>query len=208
MLLVSPGKLSLERDRREEEYWEQVRSEQQGDPLRETPRRSADWTGSQILRENILTHCLATPLRGHGAGAAYFGFSSEVDSYMTAHDGSLLDFGAVPTPKWRKPQRLELAQGLEAESETFRAEIPSGAKLLVGLTPVAESYSSTVELRRERELLLKWNSWLKADALLTNLPPTLPDVFFAGAVHLNPAGQRTFTRVLAKQLTALLAAGS
>jgi hypothetical protein len=43
-----------------------------------------------------------------------------------------------------------------------------------------------------------------ADALLTNLPPTLPSVFFSPGAHLNEAGQKVFTRLLAREMAALL----
>lgn len=54
------------------------------------------------------------------------------------------------------------------------------------------------------ELLKNWNVWLRADALLTNLPPTLPDILFSGGGHLNANGQRVFSAALARELGPLL----
>ena len=52
--------------------------------------------------------------------------------------------------------------------------------------------------------LRQWNEWIEADALLTNLPPTLPGVFFSPGAHLNQAGQRVFTQALAREIAPLL----
>jgi hypothetical protein len=163
-----------------------------------------DRLGLRSLRENLLSHVLATPLRGKGAGTAYFGFSSEVDAYMTAHQGSLLDFGTFVRPRKRPQQNWTFAHHFEPDSRAFRARIPPGARLFVGLTPLAESYCSPNDRAHRLDLLYRWNRYIQADALLTNLPPSLPDVFFAGKGHLNEAGQKRFTTILASQLTPLL----
>jgi hypothetical protein len=75
---------------------------------------------------------------------------------------------------------------------------------MIGLTPRLLSAASPNE-RAERDALLReWARVLRADAILTNLPPALPDIFFSAGDHLNPAGQAAFTRSLKTALEPLL----
>ena len=208
VLLVTPRKLSLDGDPNQEQLWQQLRAQarkQAGSPP--AFGRSSDWIGSQELRRNLLSHWLATPLRGRGPGTEYYGFSSEVDVYMTAHRGSLLEFGTVSRPRHYQPAKLAPAPGLAAESRAFRGKVPARANLVIGLTPVAESYSSPAERRQRTELLSLWSSCIRADRVLTNLPVTLPDLFFANEGHLNEAGQKRFTELLARVLAPMLDSG-
>jgi hypothetical protein len=164
-----------------------------------------DWFGIRLLQQRVLSRLLAHPLRGNGA--MFFGFSSDIDAYMSEHHGSLIDFGtalsgpsipSVPTGHW------ELAPEFEAESRAFRAKVPRGAKLCIGLTPSVSNVNSE-ELRRQRDdLLHRWDRWIQADALLTNLPPALPTLFFSRTAHLNELGQKRFTDSLSRELAPLL----
>ena len=74
----------------------------------------------------------------------------------------------------------------------------------MGLTPGMAGTSGPNEHSRREALLRQWNTWLDADVILTNLPATLPDVFFSPGAHLNQAGQMVYTRLLAKELAPLL----
>jgi hypothetical protein len=169
----------------------------------------SDWLGARSLRRHLLSHCLDTPLRG--SGADFFGFSSEIEAYLSAHRGSLPTFGtAVPSRRpagtARSAADYVLAAALEKQGRAFRASMPPGAKLFIGLTPSMADSPAPGERSRREALLRQWNTWIGADALLTNLPPTLPTVFFSSGGHLNQAGQRVFTRLLAREMTPLLGA--
>jgi hypothetical protein len=205
VLLVTPEKLGASRISKEAEFWRGLRSDAQG---LSGPAVSAgtwpDQLGLRLLRENLLSHVLATPLHGKGTGTAFYGFSSGVDAYMTAHGGSMLDFATLVLPRKIPQQTWTFADDLEAESRAFRAKIPPGVRLFVGLTPVAQSFCSPNDRAYRLDMLQRWDHWIQADTLLTNLPPSLPDVFFAGKAHLNEAGQRRFTTLLAAQLSPLL----
>lgn len=169
----------------------------------------SDWLGARSLRRHVLTHCLATPLRG--SGAHFFGFSSEIEAYLTAHWGSVPTFGTAVAP--RRPAGgappaadYVLAPAQERKSRAFRANLPPGAKLFIGLTPAMGDTTSPGARRQRDALLRQWNTVMGADALLTNLPPTLPSVFFSPGAHLNEAGQKVFTRLLAREMAPLLEA--
>jgi hypothetical protein len=201
ILLVTPEKLNHSRSPGDEEFWHRTRLIAQGSPASAVASEaSADALGIRSLRENLLSHVLATPLGGKGAGTAYFGFSSEVDAYMTDHHGSLLDFSTFILPRHIPQRNWAFADDLETESRAFGAKIPSGMRLFVGLTPIAQSFCLPNDRTVRLDMLHRWNRWIQADVLLTNLPPSLPDVFFAGPAHLNEAGQRKFTSILAAQL--------
>jgi hypothetical protein len=205
VLLVTPEKLGMSRSEGQEEFWREIRSNSNlGSQNQTAALRPHDLLGVRALRENLLSHILAVPLRQRGQGTSYFGFSSEVDAYMAAHHGSLLDFSAFIRPKSPPEPNWILAKDLEAQARGFRAQIPAGAKLLVGFTPVARSFCTPEARERRLQSLEEWNQWLHADALLTNLPACLPDVLFASKGHLNQAGQVRFTQILATNLAPLL----
>ena len=205
VLLVTPQKLAAPQIPAQQEFWKQARLYESHSVGGFLPADPVDLLGLKFVRENIIANVLATPIPGHGEGAARFGFSSEYDAYMTAHDGSRLDLGRVVSARRPNPPGWSFADDLEAQTTVFRASLPSDIKLVVGLTPVARSYSPTGDRVQRLEMLNQWNRWLKADALLTNLPAAWPDPFFSTWQHLNENGQRRFTSLLADQLAPLLA---
>jgi hypothetical protein len=161
--------------------------------------------GARLLRQRWLSRLMATPLGGDGASV--LGFSSQIDAFMTEHRGSLIDLG--PSFSRRRAPRLSephLAPEFETESRAFRAKVPPGAKLFLGLTPGVTGFSAPASREDRDELLRQWNRWMQADGLLTNLPPTLPKVCFSTTAHLNPIGQKRFTAALARELALLVEA--
>lgn len=212
VLLVSPAKLIAEEtsDQAHQEFWNSVRGEAWRREMRAPPGNKRpggeelrDWVGAQTFREHFLTHVLATPLRG--SAAAHFGFSSEIDAYMTRHRGSVLTFGTSVLPR-RRPagaapdSAWSLPPAMAADVRAFRGSLPAGVKLFIGLTPGMAGAASANERLRRLALLQQWNAAAQADAVLTNLPPVLPDVLFSSGGHLNATGQRVFTRLLAREL--------
>jgi hypothetical protein len=97
-----------------------------------------------------------------------------------------------------------LTTAIKADSTFFRDKMPTGARLFIGLTPGLLSAASPNE-RAERDALMgEWAEGIGADVILTNLPPSLADVFFTAGDHLNRAGQAVFTRRLAQELKPFL----
>ena len=93
-----------------------------------------------------------------------------------------------------------LAAKLEADSVTFSSALPPGVQLLVGITPVPKSFALPNYAQRQRQMLAEWARWLKADAALVELPATMADENFASTTHLNEAGARIYTELLARAL--------
>ena len=93
-----------------------------------------------------------------------------------------------------------LAASLENGARQFKAALPPGVKLFVGLTPVPEQLAGRDFASTHAEILRLWGAWLGADALLTNLPATLPNDQFARSTHLKPQAVPDYTTALANSL--------
>lgn len=167
---------------------------------------SKDLFAIYVLRHNLLGWFVDVPLRGRGAEV--FGFSSQLDAYQTAHDGSLIDLGRfVQRPRIDKEpevSNLRLTEQVKLESRTFRRAVPSDVKLLIGLTPQASGSTPAVTTADRDRLLREWNEFIQADVLLTNLVFVLPNECFSSTAHLNREGQRQFTASLGKELAPFL----
>ena len=203
VLLVSPTKLlGSTSTPYAQRLWRQVQPGQAQPAPRGMASGLAEWLGARALRRRLLSRALETPL--HGSGAAFFGFDSLIDRYMTAHHGSLVEFGVLHSQVAAHFTPWRLAPALEPETRSLRADVPPGTRLLVGLTPGPQVPGGISYSRAYSTLLGEWERWLKADVLLTNLPPALPEAYFSPSGHLNQAGQARFTAELARQLASLL----
>lgn len=199
ILLLSPGKLnSPSSAENESAVWENLAHPGSSQQHVSTDNDSLVTPIRSLLRENLLSHLLDTPLNGNGA--EYFGFASRIDQYLADHRGSLVDFGNYTPPKRRQRTTYQLAPAFAPECRAFRAQVPAGTRLIIGLTPGARSTGSRDDWARRNEVLNAWNSAIHADRVLTNLPTTLPDSYFSATGHLNETGQREFTRLVAEEL--------
>ncbi len=151
--------------------------------------------GLEIFQSRLLARVLPAPLPG--AFRQTYGFSADLDRHLTEHRGSLRDPDVQPL---RGSAEYRLAPALERASRDFRAAMPSGVKLLVGITPVPEEFAGRSYSLTRDAMLSKWGQWLEADITLTNLPPMLKDDRFVKTTHLNEAGVREFTETLARAL--------
>jgi hypothetical protein len=119
---------------------------------------------------------------------------------MELHDGSAVDPRQYAHRSGQGNAEYRLAPGLERASQAFRAGVPATAKLLIGIAPIPRSFAPPNYSKTYQDMLTQWGQWMKADAVLTNLPPTLSDLLFASTTHLNAAGAKHFTRTLATSL--------
>jgi hypothetical protein len=152
--------------------------------------------GLNIFQSRFLARC---PLPLPGQFGRFYGFNLDLYDYMERARGSAVDpHQYVPAPG-QGDAEYRLAPALESACLAFRAAVPPGAKLLVGLTPVPESFVAPNYPHKARQILLQFGKWLHADCL-TNLPPTLPDALFASTTHLNRQGSETYTGILAERV--------
>jgi hypothetical protein len=152
--------------------------------------------GLNIFQNRFLSRC---PLPLPGPYGRFYGFNLDLDHYMERARGSAVDpHQYVPAPG-QGDAEYRLSPSLETACLAFRAAVPAKANLLVGLTPVPESFATANYPDKARQILLQFGQWLQAGCL-TNLPPTLPDALFAGTTHLNQRGSETYTEILAQCL--------
>ena len=160
-----------------------------------TKRNLAHWLGLEAFRNRVVSRALPTPLSG--AYGRRYGFSADLESYLTRQRGSAID----PDPKaFQGNPEYRLAPQLEGQSRAFKAAVPTGVKLFVAISPVPAGFAPPNYAPQHRQMLQQWSQWLGADAALVELPPTLPDNLFATTTHLNEAGATEFTTLLARSL--------
>ena len=150
--------------------------------------------GVDIFKGRLLSRALPLPLGG--AYGRRYGFTSDLESALTAESGSAIDPDPQPltgTAEYR------LAPTLEKASRTLRTAVPPGATLFVGITPAPERFAGGRYPAQQAAMLRQWADWLGATAL-TNLPPTLPDADFVRTTHLSENVIPAYTRSLAKAL--------
>lgn len=160
--------------------------------------RLACWLGLEIFRGRLLSRALPIPLGGP-FGRRY-GFNRDLERVMNRENGSVVD------PVFEKPRtaaEYRIAPTLKLGSQQFRAAVPAGAKLLVGITPIPDRSAGTNYTALNRAMLSQWAGWLEADAVLEALPVTLPAERFARPTHLNEAAVPGYTKELAASLRKL-----
>lgn len=155
--------------------------------------------GLEIFRGRLLSRAVPTPLSG--AYGRFYGFSSDLENYLTRNGGSAVD----PEGRaFKGSPEYRLAAQLQQGSQAFKAAIPPGVKLLVGITPVPAGFAGPGHAERHRQMLRQWREWLQADAALEDLPSTLPDHLFSKTTHLNEASAAAYTALLGDSLRPLL----
>ena len=155
------------------------------------------WMGGVILKGRLLSRCLPVPLAG--AYGQKYGFTAGLWDYLDRHQGSAIDPRKFEGSAAQGNAEYQLSPRLEHTSQAFRSAIPPGVRLHLGITPAPESFVRADYPQRHAEMLRQLGTWLRADATLANLPATMPDERFASTTHLNEAGQRIFTEMLASE---------
>jgi hypothetical protein len=153
------------------------------------------WLGLEAWRGRVLARCLPVPLAG--AYGKRFGFNRDLERFLDAEHGSVVDPELQPLTGSKE---YRLAPGLERASARFRAAVPRGTKLLAGITPVAESLAPRSFKSQRDEMLQRWGQWLHADGLLATLPAQWPDDQFARSTHLRESAVSDYTKILARAL--------
>ena len=148
--------------------------------------------GVDTFAGRVLSRVRPAPLGG--AYGRQYGFSDDLERLMAANRGSAVEPDSVPLSG---SAEYRLSPGLKTAAKEFRAAVPPGAKLVVGLTPVPAKFAGAAFPAQHRQLLQLWADWLGADALLDGLPATLPDEQFARTTHLKPSAVPSYTETLA-----------
>jgi hypothetical protein len=153
--------------------------------------------GVETFRGRLLSRAVPQPLGG--SFGRQYGFTHNLWKYLSDNRGSAVDPGDFDSATATGNAEYRLAPSLERTSRQFRQTLPPGIKLVVGLTPVPQSFAPALYAQTRLALLRGWNDWLQADRILEELPATLPDDLFASTTHLNATGVAAFTSELARQ---------
>ena len=154
-------------------------------------------TGVDVFQGRLLSRALPTPFTN--SFGRFYGFTTGLERFMSAHDGSAIDPGAHPA---KGNAEYRLSATLEKLSRDFHAAVPLGTKLLVGITPVPAKFAGTNYPALRDQMLREWSAWLQADAALWEMPATLPDEQLTGATHLKPVAIPAYTEALAAAVRA------
>jgi hypothetical protein len=153
--------------------------------------------GLDIFQSRLLSR-LPLPLpKEYGR---FYGFNLDLYNFMDRQRGSAVDPHQYQPAPGQGNAEYRLAAALEAGCRALRAVVPPEARLVVGLSPIPESFAPENYAARWERLLQQWGQSMGADQVLTNLPPTLPDSCFASTTHLNQQGAERYTRILARWL--------
>jgi hypothetical protein len=114
---------------------------------------------------------------------------------MTANRGSLYELNFAPITG---STEYRLSPTLQDGAKAFKSTLPTGTKLLVGLTPVPATLAGADFNETQRTILRQWSVWIGADAVLDDLPATLPDEAFARSTHLKPDAVPNYAETLAR----------
>ena len=154
--------------------------------------------GVDIFKGRLLARVQPQPLGG--VYGRRYGFTHDLENYMTRHRGSIVD--PDPQPLTGSTE-YRLAATLEKASKNFRAAVLPGVKLFVGITPAPERFAGSRYPTLRDTMLSQWSAWL-AGVALTNLPPTMPDAVFVRTTHLNELAISNYTAAVAAALSPLL----
>jgi hypothetical protein len=154
-------------------------------------------TGVDVFQSRLLSRAVPTPFTN--SFGRFYGFTRDLERFMSAHDGSAIDPSAHPA---KGNAEYRLSATLEKLSRDFRASAPPGTKLLVGITPVPAKFAGTNYPALRDQMLRDWSAWLQPDAALSELPASLPDEQITGATHLKPAAIPAYTEALAAAVRA------
>ena len=171
--------------------WDGTDSAQETTPF----QKASSLLGFEAFRARLLSRVLPTPLSG--AYGRHYGFSADLEKFLTAHHGSAID----PDPQpFQGNAEYRLAPQLEIASRNFKSAVPRGVSLLVGITPAPVGFVSRNHAWRQGDMLEVWGRWLQADEILKELPPALPDKLFTKTTHLSETGVATYTDLLGQAL--------
>jgi hypothetical protein len=153
------------------------------------------WTGVDIVSGRLLARWIPMALRGDYG--AYYGFTHDLERFMTSNLGSAIDPGREA---FKGSSEYRLSPTLEKSSRAFRAVVSPQTRLVVGITPVPAGFVRGGFPEERNRLLSQWTEWLGTTNGMSELPATLPDDQFARVTHLKPEAVAGYTASLGENL--------
>ena len=157
--------------------------------------------GSHLAEGRILAW-LPRPLSG--AFRNQYGFNLNLEAYLRNHHGAAIDPRELSDEDLRGSTDYRLSKTNREAAQDIANSWNRESVVIVGLTPVPESFGGRRINSIYDEMLNTWKESLSADHALSELPATYQDAYFATKTHLNREGARIFTSTLAEALTSIL----
>lgn len=155
--------------------------------------------GMEIARGRLLSRIVPSALPG--ALGQFYGFTPNLWAYLDAHHGSAVDPGVFDAKTAAGNAEYRLSAHVIESSRRFRASLPPGVQLYLGITPAPAGFVPPNHAETISRILREWNAAIQADHVLL-LPATMDDDTFASVTHLNARGQTAFSKNLAAALSA------
>ena len=146
--------------------------------------------GVHVIRGRLLSW-LPRPLSS--AFGAYFGFTSNLESYMWDHQGSAVDPRSLKEADLKGSKEYRISTTNQNNAALFAQIIPEGTQLAVALSPTPASFADESLVPKLASILQDWKSALNAENSFETLPLALEDNKFANKTHLNPEASKTYT---------------
>jgi hypothetical protein len=158
------------------------------------------WLGLDTFERVVLRRCLPSPLPNQWG--SFYGFHTGLQRYLQEHKGSAVEYTNYKQGK--RVSRFLAETSVLNEARALRERLPKGIPLAIGLMPTTGSFCGPEFPAEFTVMRQRWAEVMQPDVVLTNLPMSLPDSFFATHTHLTREGQRVFTRWLSEELDSIL----
>lgn len=156
--------------------------------------------GLSAIRTNLVPRVFEEPY--DSKFGLQYGFPEGLRRHLRSNCGSAVD-PSNPTgyqPAAPRTDSYQISEEIRKHCDAFRRRLPQNVRFFVGITPVHRAGDVQAYEKTHAKMLADLARYLRADAALTNLPPTLPARCFSTETHLNETGSRLFTAVLAASL--------
>ncbi len=155
------------------------------------------YLGIHIVEGRLLARL---PLPLNNAFGRYYGFTSDLSSFMVQHQGSAVDPRSLDLEQLKGSSDYRVARSHKRLAASFLERIPSGTAFFVGLTPVPKSFPQNDFVAEYQALLNEWARLFPGCIALSQLPPVLDNEYFATKTHLTQAAATHYTRVLLENI--------
>ena len=151
------------------------------------------YLGTYIVEGRLLARL---PLPLNKAFGQFYGFTSNLSTFMDQHRGSAIDPRSLRPKDLTGSSDYRVATSHKRLADSLLKIIPAGTKLYVGLTPVPKSFPKNDFTLEYQRLLSNWSALFPECVPLAHLPPVLDDDQFATKTHLTQSAATDYTRTL------------
>lgn len=158
----------------------------------------AKWDPRHLLGTHIIEGRFISrlPIPLSGSFAHYYGFTTELRTFMEQHNGSATDPRILQIDDLSGSSDYRVARFHSRQASLLTSAIPASSMLYIGLTPVPKSFPKGDFKLNYKRLLQEWTGVFTNSISLNQLPPILDDSQFATKTHLTGSAAQEYTRIL------------